>query len=81
MDLRVAGDYLIKLLKYIMKIGNHLLYISIKIGAGGIYFSFDNVKGDTLIIISNVIDFFQLRWEKDCTLTKLSFQIYLPAFL
>ncbi len=63
MDFRVAGGCLVKFLKYMMEVGDYFLSVSIKIGVGGICFSLNNVKGDTLIIIPNVIDFFQLRWE------------------
>ena len=60
-NLRVAEDYLIEFPKYIIKIGDHLLNINIKIGAGGICPSLNNIKGDILTVISNIIDFFQLR--------------------
>ena len=57
-DFRVAGGYLIELFKYIIEVGNHFLSINIEIGVGGICPSFNNVKGDILTVIPNIIDFF-----------------------
>ncbi len=56
-----------------IKIGNYFLNLNIEIGAGGIYSSLNDVKGDIFIVIPNVIDFFQFRWEKDCTLAEFNF--------
>ncbi len=61
MDFRVAEDYLIELFKYMVEVGDYFLSVSIGIGAGGICPSFNNIKGDALIMIPNVIDFFQFR--------------------
>ena len=58
MDFRVVRGYLIEFSKYIVEIGDYLLNINIKIGAGGIYSSFNNVKGDILTVIPNIIDLF-----------------------
>ena len=60
-NLRVAGDYLIEFPKYIIEIGNYLLNINIEIGVGGICPNFNNIKSDTLIVIPNIIDFFQFK--------------------
>ena len=63
-DFRVVKDYLVELFKYMMEIGDYFLNMSIGIGAGGICPSFNNVKGDILTVISNVIDFFLSLDEK-----------------
>jgi len=60
-NLRVAGGYFIELFKYMIEIGDYFLSVSIEIGADGICPNLNNVKGDTLTVIPNVIDLFQLR--------------------